>query len=437
MITSRYPVPGLAAYLDRVPVGPLSPAESRKLVLRLDTLRPLAPAELARILQVIGGHPRMLELLDALARGGVGRLTHVTQKLEQLLRELKIDPASATDRLDQALETALLLGSRDIFLADLLDRVRGQGLDGALLQTAVSNLPVPPAGLARMLASDDLTQAGDAAAAERALRRLEDLSLVHRFPDRCAWVHRWTAEGLARLDPDQHAARCVRAGRYRWWRAENETHRIDDAVEAVRNYLAGGEFDAAAEAALGCLGALARFQRSLAVATLASEVLETLPESHPRFSAIADREAKAHLSLGWTDRALRRYGELLARHERLVAAEPDRADYQRDLGASIQRMGDLYSALGQGEMARDAYLKLVAIFERLAQAEPDRADYQRDLGASHWRLGLMEDGTSGWHLKQALAILVSLKQANRLAPVDEPYIDQLRQTLRERGIEPE
>jgi hypothetical protein len=107
LITSRYPVPGLAAYLDRVPVGPLSPAESRKLVLRLETLKPLASAELARILRVIGGHPRMLELLDALARGGVGRLTHVTQKLEQLLRELNIDPAAATDRLDQALQTAL------------------------------------------------------------------------------------------------------------------------------------------------------------------------------------------------------------------------------------------------------------------------------------------------------------------------------------------
>jgi hypothetical protein len=58
------------------------------------------------------------------------------------------------------------------------------------------------------------------------------------------------------------------------------------------------------------------------------------------------------------------------------------------------------------------------------------------LMVSHWRLGLMEDEKSGWHLKQALAILVSLKQAGRLSPVDEPYIDQLRQTLRERGIEP-
>jgi hypothetical protein len=152
--------------------------------------------------------------------------------------------------------------------------------------------------------------------------------------------------------------------------------------------LSGGDFDAAAGAAIGCLQALVRFQQSLNVAALASQVLETLPESHPGFFWIVDQEAEAHLSLGWTDRALRRYGELLERHE------------------------------------------------RLAQAEPDRADYQRDLAVSHVRLGMMEDETSESHLKQALAILMSLKQAGRLDPVDEPYIDQLRQTLRERGIEP-
>ena len=42
-------------------------------------------------------------------------------------------------------------------------------------------------------------------------------------------------------------------------------------------------------------------------------------------------------------------------------------------------MGDLYRALGQGEQARDAFANSLAIAERLAQADPDRADYQRDL----------------------------------------------------------
>ena len=37
--------------------------------------------------------------------------------------------------------------------------------------------------------------------------------------------------------------------------------------------------------------------------------------------------------------------------ERLARAEPDRADYQRDLSVSYEQMGDLYRALGQGEQA--------------------------------------------------------------------------------------
>ena len=85
-------------------------------------------------------------------------------------------------------------------------------------------------------------------------------------------------------------------------------------------------------------------------------------------------------ALGQGDQARDAYLKSLAIAERLAQAEPDRADYQRDLSVSYNKMGDLYRALGQGDQARDAYLKSLAIAERLAQAEPDRADYQVDLG---------------------------------------------------------
>ena len=42
-------------------------------------------------------------------------------------------------------------------------------------------------------------------------------------------------------------------------------------------------------------------------------------------------------------------------------------------------MGDRYRALGQGEPARAAFQQALDIRERLARAEPERADYQRDL----------------------------------------------------------
>ena len=76
-------------------------------------------------------------------------------------------------------------------------------------------------------------------------------------------------------------------------------------------------------------------------------------------------------------------------------------------------MGDLYRALGQGEPAREACLKSLAIIERLAQAEPDRADYQRDLVAALWSLGLEDSEATGDYLRRALRILVSMKESGR------------------------
>ena len=84
--------------------------------------------------------------------------------------------------------------------------------------------------------------------------------------------------------------------------------------------------------------------------------------------------------------------------------------------------------------AREAYLKSLAIAERLAQAEPDRADYQRDLAVSHWRLGTEDDPAAEGHLRRALGVLMSMKETGRLDPVDEPHIEQLRELLRQRGF---
>ncbi|MGH8887244.1 MAG: tetratricopeptide repeat protein [Egibacteraceae bacterium] len=95
---------------------------------------------------------------------------------------------------------------------------------------------------------------------------------------------------------------------------------------------------------------------------------------------------QALLALGFTGSAVERYRELVREHERLAAAEPDRADYQRDLSVSYERLADLVGALGQGEQARELCTASLDIRQRLAAAEPDRADYQRDLSVSYERL---------------------------------------------------
>jgi hypothetical protein len=115
----------------------------------------------------------------------------------------------------------------------------------------------------------------------------------------------------------------------------------------------------------------------------------------------------------------------------LAKAEPDRADYQRDLSVSYNKMGDLYRALGQGEAARQAYQGSLEIRERLAKAEPDRADAQLDLVISLVKIGTVVEPADRPPLQQALAILLRLEQQGRLAPADQPKIEALRQLLGE------
>ena len=353
---------------------------------RLPALRAFDSAKLTLILRVIGRHPRMLEFLDAFLRGGQGRLPHVTRKLTDLLERSGLDLRPEFEQLEDGFHATVMIGTRDVLLEELLGLARDEHLDEVLLQAAVSNLPVKPDGLARMLAGDS----ADVENIKHKLARLADLSLVHCFPDGSAWVHRWTAEGLALLDDKvRHRARCNRAGRYRWWRVAHESHNIEDATEAVRNYLAGQDFDAAAQCAHACFNALRRFQQSIAIAALAAEVLETLPEDHPRFAGVADEEAQAHLALGFTDRALKRHQQVLGRRE------------------------------------------------RLAESEPDRADYQRDLVVSLVRVGTGDEANVGDCLRRALAIMLGLKQSGRLDPVDEPLIEAVEELMRDHGLSPE
>ena len=92
-------------------------------------------------------------------------------------------------------------------------------------------------------------------------------------------------------------------------------------------------------------------------------------------------------ALGQGDNARKAFQQALNIAQKLADAEPDRADYQRDLSVSHERMGDLFSALGQGDNARKAFQQALNIREKLADAEPDRADYQRDLSVSYNKMG--------------------------------------------------
>jgi hypothetical protein len=66
----------------------------------------------------------------------------------------------------------------------------------------------------------------------------------------------------------------------------------------------------------------------------------------------------------------------------------------------------------------------------LAQAEPDRADYQRDLAVSLVKIGLSTDDVDA--LSRGLAVRSSLKANGRLDPADLPMLQQLERAAQGR-----
>ena len=131
LFTCRYPftLPGQAERrLAGLHLGPLSAAETSKLMWRLPGLDALIPAEKDRAYRDVGGHPRTLEYLDALLRGGQARFEDVAERMEDRLRDRGIaDPAAWLARpgrdLDASLAEAVTLSVDDVVLSELLEHL--------------------------------------------------------------------------------------------------------------------------------------------------------------------------------------------------------------------------------------------------------------------------------------------------------------------------
>ncbi|MBL0284566.1 MAG: hypothetical protein IPQ01_12155 [Zoogloea sp.] len=110
-------------------------------------------------------------------------------------------------------------------------------------------------------------------------------------------------------------------------------------MEAVRNLLKAGEFDAATDEALTITEALSHAQQLAASGGFAGEVAQQVPPTHPNYAPLVDREAESLIALGLTNGGLACYERLLTPQEARCRAEPERADYQRDLSVLYDKPG--------------------------------------------------------------------------------------------------
>jgi hypothetical protein len=133
----------------------LTGSELRRLFLRLPALRALPQQDRTLVARAIGGHhPRLIEFVDALLRGGRTELRDTARKLRALAREHRLD-LRRPRALDDALDDAVLLGAADILLTDLTGLLTNDERD-LLGQAGVCRSP---------LTIDDLAHARAAAAA--------------------------------------------------------------------------------------------------------------------------------------------------------------------------------------------------------------------------------------------------------------------------------
>ncbi|MEV0480309.1 TIR domain-containing protein [Streptomyces sp. NPDC050508] len=162
LVTSRYPftLPRRAhKRLTAHHLGPLSLAETRKLIWRLPGLDALTPADQQRAYTDVGGHPRALEYLDALLRGGEARFPDIAERMEDALEARGIpDPerwlADVQGDLDTALAETITLAVDDVLLDTLLDQLDGVPKARALLNgMAIYRTPVDRTGAAWQLSS--------------------------------------------------------------------------------------------------------------------------------------------------------------------------------------------------------------------------------------------------------------------------------------------
>ena len=73
--------------------------------------------------------------------------------------------------------------------------------------------------------------------------------------------------------------------------------------------------------------------------------------------------------------------------DKLAAADPGNAGWQRDLSISWNKLGDVRQAQGELSGALQAFAEGMKIAAKLAAADPGNAGWQRDLSVSWDRLG--------------------------------------------------
>jgi tetratricopeptide (TPR) repeat protein len=406
LLTCRYRLPGTDRLLISVPIPALSGAELRRMFLRLPALRDLDIEDRRLLTRTIGGHPRLIEFTDALLRSRAS-LKYVETKLRDLARRTGLDLARDAS-LETAINQAMLLGSADILLTELLGLLT-PGQADALNQVAVCYGAMSLDDLAFALGSaghspDAITRTD--------IDRLTDLTLL--TPGQDIEMHPWTAALVTRNSSVEMDPLHERALAMRYRRFEQERGTYDDLIDIPRHLAALGRFDEIGDVALQAVRLL---PGTLATGAYLAEIHPLLPPIERAWVIVGELRAEAFLQAGDLISATRQFQAMHEQVQARAAADPANTGWQRDLSVSHNKLGNIAEAAGDLTTARTAYQASLDIRQRLAAADPANTGWQRDLSVSHNKLGDMAAATGDLTAARA-SYLAALGICERLAAMD-------------------
>lgn len=255
LVTSRFTFSlpdGAHKHLSFELVGPMSQAETFKLIWSLPALDRLSEVELDQIWRFVGGHPRALEYVDALLNGGEARFDDVTARLTAALEAAH---GSVPRTLDDAMADAITMVAAEVLLGQLVGRLaESSHAERLLLNASVYREPVDRLALAIQFFEQDgsvqldVDQVVDQVAATGLLTVDSRTGTV--------FVHRWTATELHRYWRGLSRAEELRlahqgAATHWLWRTDvlsaksypNHVYDIHDLLEARHHHIAAENID--------------------------------------------------------------------------------------------------------------------------------------------------------------------------------------------------
>ncbi|MGH8885229.1 MAG: tetratricopeptide repeat protein, partial [Egibacteraceae bacterium] len=432
-------------------LGPLSAAETAKLMWRLPGLDALSRENQERAWRDVGGHPRTLEYLDALLRGGQARFDDVAERMElALVRRGIHDPAawmtSTAGQVDVAVAEAVTLAVDDVVLGELLAQLDAEAVglvvaasvyrvlidEVALVWqvgSAVERAPDPErqARLARVrdawaaaaerlgrhprsadeagLSAQELAQyeadvqaetrppveaPEEWGAAVKAAEATGLLAPVARADGQVLrFVHRWTAAGLARLYPRAVEAAHRKAARYWRWRVDVVPQSRQQDIEQLVEARYHHHAAGEVDEAVEVTGwVVSQLDTWGQYGREAALCEQTLDWVLPGSEQAA---AFAH-QLGILAQARGDYETAEARYRQSLEIN-ERLGNQAGMATSYGQLGILAQARGNYETAEARYRQSLEIKERLGN--------QAGMAASYHQLGILAQARGNYETAEA------------------------------------